>query len=142
MTLELVNPPALGRGKGYSHGVIAPPGCRLLFIAGQIGWDAQMQLAAGDLVTQFDRALANVLTVVREAGGGPEHVARLTLFVTDRNAYLNHLGELGRTYRAHLGKHYPAMALVEVKALLHPQALVEIQGIAALPPDERATSGA
>jgi enamine deaminase RidA (YjgF/YER057c/UK114 family) len=128
-----VNPPGLARPRGYSHGVLAPAGGRLLFVAGQIAWDGEGRLATEDFHGQFGRALANVVAVVREAGGGPEHVARLTIYVADRREYLADLAEVGRVYRSVMGRHFPAMALVEVQALLEPGAKVEIEATAVLP---------
>ncbi len=129
-----VNPPRLGRPRGYSHGMLAPAGARLLFVAGQVGWDDEQQLVGEGFVEQFARALANVVAVVRAAGGGPEHLVRLTIYVVDKQEYLAATTELGAAYREIMGRHYPAMALVEVQALLEPGARVEIEGTAALPP--------
>lgn len=132
-SLQPINPEELGAHRGYSHGILAPAGGRLLFVAGQIAWDREQRLAAYDFPGQFGRALENVLAVVREAGGGPEHVARLTVYVTDHREYLAELAEVGSAYRAVMGRHYPAMALVEVQALLVPEAKVEIEATAVLP---------
>jgi enamine deaminase RidA (YjgF/YER057c/UK114 family) len=132
MTLLAVNPESLGAPKGYSNGILTPPG-RFLFVAGQIAWDAEHRIVSADFARQFERALANVVAVVREAGGEPTHLARLTIYVTDRDAYLADLGGVGKAYRAVMGRHFPAMALVEVKALLEPGAKVEIEGTAVLP---------
>jgi enamine deaminase RidA (YjgF/YER057c/UK114 family) len=134
---EPVNPGSLGAPRGYSHGMLAPAGGRLLAVAGQIAWDERQEIVAGGFPEQFGQALANVLAVVREAGGGPEHVAQLTLFVTDKDDYLASLREVGEVYRRLMGRHYPAMALVEVAALLEPGARVEIQGLAVVPPGAR-----
>jgi len=123
MSLKLINP---------SNGVLTEPGGRLLFIAGQVAWDQHQQIVAGDLVGQFDRALANVITVVTEAGGKPEQIARLVIYVTDRNEYRVHMKEIGESYRARMGKHFPAMVLVEVKGLLEASAKIEIEGVAVL----------
>lgn len=131
--LTPVNPEALGAPRGYSNGMLAPAGGRLLFVAGQIAWDREHHLAAPDFPGQFGRALDNALAVVREAGGGPEHVARLTIYVTDRREYLSALAEVGEVYRRAMGRHFPAMALVEVQALLEPGAKVEIEATAVLP---------
>lgn len=131
--LTPINPAELGAPSGYSHGVLAPAGGRLLFVAGQIGWDAEHKLVGEAFVDQFPQALANVLSVVRSAGGGPEHVARLTLYVADRSEYSARLEEIGRVYRSLMGRHFPAMALVEVAALLEPGARVEIEATAVLP---------
>lgn len=134
MTLRFVNPDSLGQPRGYSNGVVAQPGARLLFIAGQIAWDGRQRIVSQDFADQFERALANVLEVVREAGGAPENIARLLVYVTDKKDYLASLGEVGRRWRALMGGHYPAMALVEVKSLLEDEAKVEIEGIAVLEP--------
>jgi enamine deaminase RidA (YjgF/YER057c/UK114 family) len=112
--------------------VIVPPGARLLFIAGQIAWDERQRIISADFAEQFERALANLLTVVREAGGTPADVARLVIYVTDKREYLASLKEVGRRWRSLMGTHYPAMALVEVKGLLEDDAKVEIEGIATL----------
>jgi enamine deaminase RidA (YjgF/YER057c/UK114 family) len=132
MTLTIINPDALGPPRGYANGVIAPPGARLLFIAGQIAWDEQQRIVSADFAEQFERALINVLTVVSEAGGRPENIARLLVFVTDKREYLASLREVGSRWRALMGSHYPAMALVEIKSLLEDAAKVEIEGIAVL----------
>lgn len=132
--LTPVNPAALGAPRGYSNGILAPAGGRLLFVAGQIAWDSEQRIAARDFPGQFRQALANVLAVVAEAGGAPEHVARLTLYVVDRAEYLAATAAVGEVYRELMGRHYPAMALVEVAALLEPGARVEIEATAVLPP--------
>ena len=129
---EYINPESLGRPRGYANGVLAPAGGRLLFIAGQIAWDDEQRIVSADFVAQFDRALANVLAVVAAAGGGPEQIARLVIYVTDKRAYLARTREVGARWRARMGAHYPAMALVEVKSLLADDALVEIEGVAVL----------
>jgi enamine deaminase RidA (YjgF/YER057c/UK114 family) len=129
MSVELVNPPSLGRPRGYSNGVVAEG--RLLFVAGQIGWDAEGRFAEG-FVAQFDRALGNVVQVIRAAGGEPESLCRLTIYVTDKRAYLAAVKDIGESWRGHLGRHYPAMTLVEVKALLEDRALCELEATAVL----------
>jgi enamine deaminase RidA (YjgF/YER057c/UK114 family) len=132
MSFEFINPPALGAPRGYSNGVLAQAGGRWLFIAGQIAWDEQQRIVSDDLVEQFDRALGNVIAVVSEAGGGPETIARLIMYVTDKLEYRERMKEIGARYRARMGKHYPAMVLVEVKSLLDDRAQIEIEGIAIL----------
>ena len=132
MILRFVNPDALGQPSGYSNGVIAPPGARLLFIAGQIAWDEKQRIVSPDFAEQFARALSNVITVVKEAGGRPENLARLVVYVTDKREYLAAQCEVGERWRALMGRHFPAMALVEVKSLLDDDAKVEIEGIAVL----------
>jgi enamine deaminase RidA (YjgF/YER057c/UK114 family) len=131
---KAINPAELGAPRGYSNGMLAPAGARLLFVAGQVGWDERQEMVAGGFAEQFGQALANVVRVVREAGGEPGHLVRLTIYVTDHHEYLTGLQQIGATYRGIMDRHYPAMALVEVKALLEPGAKVEIEGTAALPP--------
>jgi enamine deaminase RidA (YjgF/YER057c/UK114 family) len=132
MPFKLINPESLGAPRGYSNGVLADAGGRLLFVAGQIAWDEKRSVVSDDFVAQFDRALANVITVVSEAGGRPDQIARLTIYVTNKQAYVSRRDEIGERYRAHMGKHFPAMALVEVKALVDDDAQVEIEAIAVL----------
>jgi enamine deaminase RidA (YjgF/YER057c/UK114 family) len=132
MSFKLINPESLGAPHGYSNGVLTGAGGRLLFVAGQIGWDQKQNIVSADLVEQFDRALANVLAVVAEAGGEPEQIVRLVIYVTDKNEYRARLKEIGECYRNRMGKHFPAMVLVEVKGLLEDQAKVEIEGMAVL----------
>jgi enamine deaminase RidA (YjgF/YER057c/UK114 family) len=129
---KLINPKSLGAPRGYSHGVVTDSGGKLLFISGQIAWDDTGQIVSADFVEQFDRALANVLAVVAAAGGRPDHIARLIIYVTDKNEYKKRTREVGDRYRAHMGKHFPAMVLVEVKSLLEDNAQVEIEGTAVL----------
>lgn len=134
MHLHLVQPDGWEPPRGYSNGVLVEGAQRLLFVAGQVAWDARQRLVGrGDLAAQFRQALANVVAVVRAAGGAPEHVASLTIHVTDKRAYLAATGEIGRAYRELFGRHYPAMALLQVADLLEEGAEVEIQAIAALP---------
>ncbi|MDX1748106.1 MAG: RidA family protein [Halobacteriales archaeon] len=130
---EVVDPPSLAPAKGYSHGILVPSGCRLLFVAGQVGWDREGRIVGHGFVDQFERALHNVLAVVREAGGDADHVVRFTIYVTDKQLYLDALGPMGDVYRSAMGRHYPAMALVEVADLVEEGALVEIEATAAIP---------
>lgn len=130
--MKPINPKSLGRPRGYSNGQLTGEGPRLLFIAGQIGWDEEQRLVSDDFVEQFDRALRNVLAVVLEAGGAPGGVARLVVYVTDKREYAARTSEIGERWRALMGRHYPAMALVEVKGLLEVGAKVEIEGVAVL----------
>jgi enamine deaminase RidA (YjgF/YER057c/UK114 family) len=131
--MKIINPERLGRPRGYANGVLAEGGGRLLFVAGQIGWDENQQLVGEDFVEQFARALENVVAVVREAGGAPEQIARLTVYVTDKREYAARTREVGERWRAHMGRHFPAMTLVEVKSLLEDGAKVEIEATAVLP---------
>lgn len=129
--VQVVQPPGWPRPRGYVNGAVTTG--RTLHIAGQIGWDAEERFASEDLCPQFDQALANVLAVVEAAGGTPSDVARMTVYVTDLDAYRSSAKELGACWRARFGRHYPAMALVGVAGLVHPQAKVEIEAVAALP---------
>ena len=131
--LEPLDPSGWKRGRGYSNGMLAPAAGRVLFIAGQIGWDEDQHLVGDGFSAQFDRALANVIAVLEAAGGAPEHLGRLTLYVTDRDEYTAAAGEIGAAYRRYVGDHYPAMTLIEVAGLLEPRAKVEIEGTAVLP---------
>ena len=135
MTLEVIQPDGWRRPRGYSNGTLAPAGARILFLAGQVAWEEEERIVGeGDFVAQFGQALRNVVSVVRKAGGEPEDIARLTIFVTDREAYLSRQAELGEVYRAVLGRHFPAMALLHIAGLVEDGALLEIEGTAAIPP--------
>jgi enamine deaminase RidA (YjgF/YER057c/UK114 family) len=126
MSFDIINPDELGgRPSGWNHGMLGQKGGRILFVSGQI-------MPVGDFVTQWDGALARVLTIVQAAGGTPESVGRLVVYITDRNAYLANLSALGEAHRRHMGRHYTAMAVVEVKSLMDSQALVEIEAVAVL----------
>jgi enamine deaminase RidA (YjgF/YER057c/UK114 family) len=128
--MTIINPPGMAAPRGFSHGVLAQG--RVLFVAGQIGWDEHGAMADGGFAAQFDQALANVLAVVRAAGGAAEAVARLTIFVVDKAEYAAATREVGERYRARMGRHFPAMTLVEVSSLLEPAARVEIEATAVL----------
>jgi enamine deaminase RidA (YjgF/YER057c/UK114 family) len=129
---EILNPQALGEPKGWSNGVLAPRDGRLLFVAGQTGVDISDKGERPGFVQQFGRALDKLLLVVREAGGQPTDVARLTVYVTDLFPYRQNLPALGEAWRARFGRYYPAMALLEVKGLVERGALVEIEATAVL----------
>ena len=133
MTFTLINPGELGAPKGYSNGLLVDSGGKLLFIAGQIAWDKDQQIVSDDFVEQFDKALANVITVVRAAGGEPNDLARLVVYVTNKLEYRERTKEVGERYRKHIGKHFPAMVLVQVAGLLDDRAKVEIEGMAVIP---------
>lgn len=129
--LELINPPELGRHSGYSQGVKTQAG-PLLFIAGQVAWDEQSRIVSPDFTAQFSKALSNVLAVIRAAGGQPESLVRLMIYVLDRNEYLANAKKIGEAYRQQMGKHFPAMTLVEVTGLFEEGAKLELEATAAL----------
>jgi enamine deaminase RidA (YjgF/YER057c/UK114 family) len=128
--VELVNPKELSRPIGYSHGAVGRGA--MLALAGQIGWDEQGKLVSSEMAPQFEQALKNVKRVLEAAGGQPHDLLSLRIYVTDKRRYLAASEEIGRAYRALLGRHYPAMALVQVADLLEEGALVEIEGLAVL----------
>lgn len=132
MTFKLVNPETLGPPRGYSNGVLTDAGGRLLFVAGQVAWDQDQRIVSENFAEQFDRALGNVVAVVTEAGGRPDQIARLVLYVTDKTEYQKQAKKIGEFYRARMGKHFPAMVLIEVKGLLDDKAKVEIEAVAIL----------
>jgi enamine deaminase RidA (YjgF/YER057c/UK114 family) len=125
-----VNPDSLVMPRGYSHGMKGSG--EVLFVAGQVGWDREGRMVPGGFVSQFAQALENVLAVVTAAGGGPTSVARLVLYVTDKREYQARTHEVGEAYRRLMGKHFPAMVLVEVRGLLEDQARIEIEAVALL----------
>ena len=133
MAFKLINPEALGAPSGYANGLLAEGGGKLLFIAGQIAWDKDQQIISDDFVEQFDKALANVITVVRAAEGAADNIVRLVIYVTNKIEYRERTEEVGERYRKHMGKHYPAMVLVQVAGLLDDRAKVEIEGMAIIP---------
>ena len=130
---EIFNPPRLGDPTGWNNGLLAPTGGRLLFVAGQNASGTSGRVESEDFVEQFALALDHVLAVVREAGGEPQHIGRMTVYVTDLATYMASRAELGVVYRARMGRHYPAMALVEVSGLVDDGAVVEIEATAVLP---------
>ena len=131
MKMTIINPEALGAPRGYSNGVLYEGGS-LLFVAGQIGWDRELRIVSDEFADQFAQALENVLSVVRQAGGGPESIGRLLIFVTDKEEYSSQLRAVGAAYRQLMGKHFPAMTLVEVSSLLERLAKVEIEALAVI----------
>jgi enamine deaminase RidA (YjgF/YER057c/UK114 family) len=129
--MRILQPPGWPRPRGYANGVAAEG--RLVFVAGQIGWDATGTIVSDDLVDQLRQTLENTLAVLREAGAGPQHVARMTWYVTDKREYLERAREIGEVYRALMGRHFPAMAVVEVKGLVEEGARIEIETTAVVP---------
>jgi enamine deaminase RidA (YjgF/YER057c/UK114 family) len=133
MEMHLINPGQLVKPSGYNHGIKVSGASTLLFLAGQVAWDGAGNLVGeGDFVLQFDKALENILTVVKEAGGQAENIVKLNLYVTDKEKYVSSLKQIGQVYRKHMDKHFPTMTLVEVKSLYEPGTLLEIEGLAVL----------
>jgi enamine deaminase RidA (YjgF/YER057c/UK114 family) len=128
---QTIHPPGWAPAIGYANGVAASG--RTLYLGGQIGWNAQQQFESDDLVDQVKQTLENIVAVVEEAGGKPEHIVSMTWYMTDLEDYVAHLKDVGRAYRTVIGKHFPAMAVVEVTRLVERRAKVEIQAIAVLP---------
>jgi len=123
--MKTLLPEGWSRPKGYSNGVSAKG--RLIFTSGQVGWNADEKFEAKDLVGQVRQTLENTLAVLKEGGAGPEHIVRMTWYITDKQDYLDNLKDIGAAYRDVVGKNFPAMALVEVKGLLEDDAKVEIE---------------
>jgi enamine deaminase RidA (YjgF/YER057c/UK114 family) len=130
-TLRLLQPPGWSAPKGYSNGVAARG--TLVFVGGQVGWNAEQRFESDDFVAQARQALANVVAVLAEAGARPEHLVRMTWYVTDRDAYVASYRALGAVYREVIGRHFPAMTAVEVARLVEPRACVEIEATAVIP---------
>lgn len=134
MSFDIFNPESLGEPRGWNNGLVWSGPGRILFVAGQAAADAEGLIVPGDLVDQFALALDRILEIVREAGGTAENIARLTIFVTDMDAYRSSLKPLGSAYRERMGRHFPAMSLVAVSELVDPEAVVEVEATAVLPP--------
>jgi enamine deaminase RidA (YjgF/YER057c/UK114 family) len=128
---EFLHPTGWKEPKGFANGIVARG--RLVFLAGQVGWNAAQKFDSEDFIAQTRQALANIVALVAEAGGKPEHITRLTWFVIDKKEYLSRLGELGQAYRSVMGRHFPVMSLVQVVALVEDQAKVEIEATAVVP---------
>ena len=128
--MKRLQPPGWPEPRGYANG-IAVAGT-LVFVGGQVGWDEHGEFASGDLAGQVGQTLRNIVAVLAEAGAGPEHVARLTWYVTSRDEYLASLKEIGAAYREVMGRHFPAMAVVEVTGLVEAEAKVEIEATAVI----------
>ena len=129
--MRTLQPPGWAPPKGYANGIAARG--TLVFVGGQVGWDAQQRFASDDFVAQVRQALDNVVAVLREANARPEHIVRMTWYVVDRAEYLANLRALGQAYREVVGRHYPAMTAVEVTALMESRARVEIEVTAVVP---------
>ncbi|HVL36869.1 MAG TPA: RidA family protein, partial [Burkholderiales bacterium] len=134
--MQILQPPAWARPKGFSNG-IACSGGRLVFIAGQVGWTGQGEWKERGFAGQFRQTLQNILEVLREAGGRPEHLVRLTWYVLDKKEYLASLREVGAAYRELMGRHYPVMAVVQVGGLMEDEARLEIEATAVIPEEAK-----
>jgi len=130
-THQLLHPKTWKRANGYANGIAAQG--RLVFLAGQVGWNAAQEFESEDFIAQARQALANIVALVAEAGGKPEHITRLTWFVLDKREYLSRLRELGEAYRGVMGRHFPTMTLVQVGALVEDRARLEIEATAVVP---------
>jgi enamine deaminase RidA (YjgF/YER057c/UK114 family) len=128
---EVLHPKHWKPARGYSNGMAAEG--RMVFTGGIIGWNASQEFETDDFVGQVEQALRSIVEVLAEAGAGPEHLVRLTWYVTDKREYLDRLKDLGAAYKAVIGRHYPAMALVQVVALVEDRAKVEIEATAVIP---------
>ena len=129
--MQILQPPAWARAKGFSNGIVASG--RLVFIAGQVGWTGQGEWKEKSFAGQFRQTIQNILEVLEQAKGKPEHIVRLTWYVLDRDEYLASLKEIGAAYRELMGKHYPTMAVVQVSGLVEDEARLEIEAIAVVP---------
>ncbi|MGH8443389.1 MAG: RidA family protein [Nevskiaceae bacterium] len=129
--MRIVQPEGWPRPRGYANGVLASG--RTLFVAGQIGWNENEQFDSDDLIEQARQALKNLVAVLAAGGARPEHVARMTWYLTDKREYLRRAGEFGAAYREFMGKHYPAMAMVQVAALMEDRAKIEVEATAVIP---------
>jgi len=130
--MQFLHPKGWAPAKGFANGVAATG--RQIFVAGQVGWNAEQRFESDDFVAQVEQALANIVAVLAEADARPEHLVRLTWYITDKREYLARLPEVGGVYRRTIGRHFPAMSLVQVAALLEDRAKVEIEATAVVPP--------
>jgi enamine deaminase RidA (YjgF/YER057c/UK114 family) len=131
VSIQILQPPGWARAKGFSNGIAASG--KLVFIAGQVGWTGQCEWKERSFAGQFRQALENVIAVLREAEGKPEHIVRLTWYVLDKHEYLDSLKPVGEAYREVMGRHYPAMAVVQVSGLVENEARLEIEATAVIP---------
>ena len=129
--MQILQPPGWKKPRGYSNGILAEG--KQIFVGGQIGWDETGSFPRSDFVGQAGQALSNTLAVLKEADAGPEHIVRMTWYITDKQEYVESVKELGNVYREIMGKHYPAMAMVQVLALMEGRAKVEIESTAVIP---------
>jgi enamine deaminase RidA (YjgF/YER057c/UK114 family) len=129
--MQILQPPGWARARGFSNGISTKG--RLVFIAGQVGWTGQGEWQAKDFAGQFRQTLLNIVSVLKEADGKPEHIVRLTWYVLDKKEYLDSLGQVGLAYREVMGRHYPTMAVVQVSGLIESEARLEIEATAVIP---------
>ena len=129
--MEFLQPKDWAKAKGYANGVVADG--RLIVLGGQIGWNNEQEFESDEFIPQFRQTLENIVTLLEEAGAGPENLVRLTWFITDRDAYLNSQRAMGEVYRDIMGRNYPAMSVVQVVKLIESRALVEIEATAVMP---------
>ena len=132
MSLEVLLPFGWSPPVGYANGIAVPTG-RIVFVAGQVGWDEKQQFHSDELIPQFEQALKNVLAVLAQAGGGPNHICRMTAYCNDKPAYLSARPELGRIWRKLMGRHFPAMSMIFVADLLDHPAKIELEATAVIP---------
>jgi enamine deaminase RidA (YjgF/YER057c/UK114 family) len=131
--IQILQPPSWAKPKGFANGIAASG--TLVFVAGQVGWTGEGKWEAKDFAGQFRQALKNCIDVVAQAGGTPQHIVRLTWYITNKQEYLSSLKEVGVAYRALMGRHFPVMAVVEVSGLMEDQAKLEIEATAVVPPE-------
>ena len=129
---KTLHPAGWAPAKGFSNGIVAEG--RQVYVAGQVGWNAEQVFESDDFVAQTEQALRNIVAVLAEAGAGPEHIVRMTWYVTSKREYVDRQREVGQAYRRAIGRHFPAMALVQVVALVEDRAKVEIEATAVIPP--------
>ena len=131
LPMQILQPPAWARAKGFSNGTVASG--KLVFIAGQVGWTGEGKWESRDFAGQFKQAIKNILEVLKQADGKPEHIVRLTWYVLDKREYLSALKAVGEAYRELMGRHYPTMAVVQVSGLVEDEARLEIEATAVIP---------
>ncbi|NGM85732.1 RidA family protein [Parapusillimonas sp. SGNA-6] len=134
--MKTLQPPGWMEPRGYANGIMTEmtAGSRLVFVGGQVGWNAQQQFETDDFAEQVGQTLRNIVAILKEAGGGPEHITRMTWYVCDKKEYVGSLREVGRHYREIIGRHFPAMTAVQVADLVEDRARVEIEVTAVVPP--------
>jgi len=132
MKIGILHPEGWAPAKGYANGIVAEG--RQVYVAGQVGWNERCEFVSDDFVAQVEQALSNIVAVLKEAGGGPEHVVRMTWYLTDKREYVARQREIGEAYRRVMGKNFPAMSAFVVMALIEDRAKVEIEATAVIPP--------